>query len=214
MLHYPKIPGSKNAPDGYCVAFEKLDGTNLHWCWDRDFGWHAFGTRRDEFNLTPDGTWAFALAHPELDEAAGVFLESLAEPLDWIFRKHLDYIQYQEIKAFTEFLGQNSFAGRHEPNDPKETILFDIWLDGWGFVSPESFVTDFGHLPIPRVIYSGKLNGSFLESVREGNWDVTEGIVCKGGSGGTNHWMLKVKTYAYMKRLKATLGAKWEEHWE
>src|SRR6185436_13232387 len=41
MLHYPKIPGSKDAPDGRCVAFEKLDGTNLHWCWDRDCGWHA-----------------------------------------------------------------------------------------------------------------------------------------------------------------------------
>jgi hypothetical protein len=25
--------------------FEKLDGTNLHWYWNRAFGWHAFGTR-------------------------------------------------------------------------------------------------------------------------------------------------------------------------
>ena len=36
MLHYPKIPGSSAAPVGRCVAFDKLDGTNLHWCWDRD----------------------------------------------------------------------------------------------------------------------------------------------------------------------------------
>jgi hypothetical protein len=28
------------------VAFEKYDGTNLHRDWDRDFGWHSFGTRR------------------------------------------------------------------------------------------------------------------------------------------------------------------------
>src|SRR3712207_8134788 len=36
-----------------CIAFEKVDGTNLHWDWDREFGWHAFGTRRDDFNLLP-----------------------------------------------------------------------------------------------------------------------------------------------------------------
>jgi len=56
VLHYPKIPGSRDAPGGRCVAFEKYDGTNLHWDWDRDFGWHAFGTRRDSFNLTSIGS--------------------------------------------------------------------------------------------------------------------------------------------------------------
>ena len=30
MLHYPKIAGSRDAPAGRCVAFEKVDGTNLH----------------------------------------------------------------------------------------------------------------------------------------------------------------------------------------
>ena len=73
MLHYPKIPDSSAAPLGRCVAFEKLDGTNLHWDWERDFGWHAFGTRRDEFNLTPEGEAAFAAAHPGLEAAASVF---------------------------------------------------------------------------------------------------------------------------------------------
>ncbi len=214
MLHYPKIPGSKDAPDGRCVAFEKLDGTNLHWCWDRDFGWHAFGTRRDEFNLTPDGAAAFALAHPGLDDAASVFLETLAEPLDLIFRKHPDYTGSLGIRAFTEFLGPNSFAGRHEPDDPKETILIDIEIDGCGFVGPEAFVADFGHLPIPRIIYKGKLNGTFLEMVREGKWGVAEGVVCKGGTGGTDHWMVKIKTFDYLQRLKATFGAKWEEYGE
>ena len=52
MLHYPKIPGSRHCPDGRCVAFEKYDGTNLHWEWEREFGWHSFGTRRDGFTLT------------------------------------------------------------------------------------------------------------------------------------------------------------------
>jgi hypothetical protein len=38
MLHYPKIPASRHAPAGRCVAFEKCDGTNLHWDWDRELG--------------------------------------------------------------------------------------------------------------------------------------------------------------------------------
>ena len=59
MLHYPKIPDIRNCLGGRCVAFEKYDGTNLHWDWDRDFGWHAFGTRRDQFNLLPAGVEAF-----------------------------------------------------------------------------------------------------------------------------------------------------------
>ena len=76
MLHYPKIPGSRNAPTARCVAFEKYDGTNLHWDWDRDFGWHAFGTRRDQFNLTPDGIAEFSAKHDHLSEAPGVFLNA------------------------------------------------------------------------------------------------------------------------------------------
>src|SRR5262245_42182429 len=163
MLHYPKIPGSKDAPDGRCVAFEKLDGTNLHWCWDRDFGWHAFGTRRDEFDLATGGTAAFDRAHPGLEGSPVAFLGSLAGPLDAHFRTHPDYTGFAALKVFTEFLGPNSFAGRHEPADPKEAVLIDVWAKGHGFVGPDAFVTHFGHLPTPRVLYRGKLTGSFLE---------------------------------------------------
>lgn len=214
MLHYPKIPGSKDAPDGRCVAFEKLDGTNLHWCWDRDFGWHAFGTRRDRFNLTPSGTAAFAAAHPGLESAPAVFLDSLAGPLEAVLRTHCDYADRQEYTAFTEFVGPGSFAGRHRPDDPMECMLIDVQADGWGFVDPEAFVSDFGHLPTPRVVYRGKLTGAFLHAVRSGDYGVSEGVVCKGGMGGADVWMVKVKTAAYLASLKASFGARWEEFWE
>lgn len=213
MLHYPKIPGSSAAPTGRCVAFEKLDGTNLHWTWDRDFGWHAFGTRRDEFNLTPDGEAAFAAAHPGLEEAAPVFRATLAGPLDALLRAHPAYANFAAVKAFTEFLGPNSFAGAHVPGDPKRAVLFDVWADGYGFVPPHQFVADFGHLPIPRVVYTGKLTGTFLEAVRTGKYGVSEGVVCKGGAGA-DAWMVKVKTYAYLERLKKSFGAKWGDYWE
>jgi hypothetical protein len=78
LLHYPKVPGSRGCPAGRCVAFEKYDGTNLHWDWDRDFAWHAFGTRRDQFNLLPAGIEQFTHAHPHLHEAPALFLQTLA----------------------------------------------------------------------------------------------------------------------------------------
>lgn len=214
MLYYPKIPGSSAAPLGRCVAFEKLDGTNLHWCWDREFGWHAFGTRRDAFNLLPEGEAAFAAAHPGLEEAAGVFRDTLADPLEAVLRDHANYAPFSAVKAFTEFVGPNSFAGAHDPTDPKSLIMFDLWLDGYGFVSPTQFVTDFGHLVTPRVVYTGKLTGAFMEAVRTGHYDVTEGVVCKGGSGGADVWMAKVKTFAYLERLKRSFGTKWTDYWE
>lgn len=214
MLHYPKIPGSKSAPSGRCIAFDKLDGTNLHWCWERDFGWHAFGTRRNEFNLTSAGIAEFARAHPGLEPAPAVFLASLAEPLEAILQTHPNYAVRNTIKAFTEFVGTKSFAGTHQADDPKQTVLFDVWAEGYGFVGPHQFVADFGHLLTPRVVYTGKLTGTFLEAVRAGKYGVAEGVVCKGGTGGEEVWMVKVKTYAYLERLKQSFGARWEDYWE
>ncbi|MDB5305878.1 MAG: hypothetical protein JWO38_80 [Gemmataceae bacterium] len=214
MLYYPKIPGSRNAPSGRCVAFEKLDGTNLHWAWDRDFGWHAFGTRRDEFNLTPDGIAQFATAHPGLEQAAEVFLADLATGLERVFRENPLCREFTSHTAFTEFVGPNSFAGAHVPADPKEVVLFDVLAgDAW-MTGPYQFVADFGHLNTPRVVYEGKLTGTFLEAVREGEYGVAEGVVCKGGTGGTDVWMVKVKTYSYLGRLKTAFGEKWQAYWE
>src|SRR5437879_1242543 len=91
MLHYPKIPGSRECPGGRCVAFEKYDGTNLHWDWDRDFGWHAFGTRRDAFNLLPAGLGQFSHAHGHLGQAPALFLATLAAGLDRAFHDNDNY---------------------------------------------------------------------------------------------------------------------------
>src|SRR5690349_21237911 len=110
MLHYPKIPGSASAPSGRCVAFEKYDGTNLHWDWDRDFGWHSFGTRRDEFNLNELGVAEFAGKHRHLAQCVDVFRETLAEGIERVLLDRDPYRGYQEVKVFTEFLGPNSFA--------------------------------------------------------------------------------------------------------
>lgn len=160
MLHYPKIPGSRHCPTGRCLAFEKYDGTNLHWAWDRDFGWHAFGTRRDQFNLLPAGIAEFARRHDHLRQAPDLFLATLADDLERIFQENSLYRGYRGFKAFTEFLGPGSFAGLHRAGEPKRLVLFDVWAEGFGLVGPGPFVADFGNLPIARVVYEGKLTGS------------------------------------------------------
>jgi len=214
VLHYPKIPGSRNAPDGRCIAFEKCDGTNLHWDWDRDFGWHAFGTRRDEFNLTDVGIEQFAQRHAHLRQAVEVFQTTLAEAIERVLRDHSDYRGFQSIKVFTEFVGPNSFAGLHKDDDPKELRLFDVLAEYVRIIGPREFNADFGHLNAARVMYEGKLTGKFAEDVRTGKYNVAEGVVCKGGSDGSDLWMVKIKTYAYMERLKQAFTDRWEDYWE
>jgi hypothetical protein len=76
------------------------------------------------------------------------------------------------------------------------------------------FADDFGHLPTPRVEYRGKLTGAFAEAVRAGKFGVAEGVVCKGGAGGPDVWMVKIKTAAYLARLKQAFADRWEEFWE
>ena len=214
MLYYPKMPGSQNAPGGRCIAFEKYDGTNLHWDWDRDFGWHAFGTRRDEFNLTDEGIAQFGQKHAHLKQAVAVFQNGLADGVEQVFRDNGTHREVAAFKVFTEFLGPNSFAGLHKEDDPKELRLFDVQAEPSGMLGPSQFVADFGHLPIARVVYQGKLTGKFAEDVRLGKYGVAEGVVCKGGVGGADLWMVKIKTNAYMDRLKQAFADRWEDYWE
>src|SRR5262245_47762741 len=104
MLHYPQIPGSRDAPGGRCSALHTYSGTNLHWDCDRDCGWHAFGTRRDEFNLTEAGVEQFSRRHAHLRQSIAVFQTTLAEGIEKVFREHPAYREFPALKVFTEFL--------------------------------------------------------------------------------------------------------------
>jgi len=211
-LVYPKIPDSKNCPLKQCIAFEKYDGTNLHWVWEEELGWYAFGTRRDRFDLDEMGIAEFNAAHPGLEEAPEIFTKDFAQALDTLFRNQPQY-NYPEIIVFTEFFGPDSFAGMHKKGDDKELILFDVQTPQ-GIIHPEQFLQDFGELKIPRVVYRGKLTSKFVDNVREGKYGVAEGVVCKGGKNSNELWMVKIKTYAYMKKLQQALQDDWENYWE
>ncbi|OWK47487.1 RNA ligase family protein [Fimbriiglobus ruber] len=214
MFRYPKMPGSGAAPLGPCVAFEKYDGTNLHWEWDRHHGWFAFGTRSASYPLAPEGETDFAANHTQLHEAPACFRATHAEELAAILARLADAEDFDHAVVFTEFFGPQSFAGLHKDADPKQLVLFDVWASGFGFFGPRRFVNEFADVPIARVVYEGKFTGKFAEDVRKGKYPVAEGVVCKGGNGGDDVWMVKIKTYAYQARLKQAFAGKWEDYWE
>ena len=211
-LAYPKIPGSSAAPLERCVAFEKYDGTNLHWVWERELGWYAFGMRRNRYDLDEIGIAEFNANHSGLTDAIDIFRRDFAEPLEQVFVNNTEYLR-PRITVFTEYFGPNSFAGLHKSDDEKQLILFDVETVS-GMVPPEKFVADFSEFNIARVIYRGKLTGKFATDIREGRYDVTEGVVCKGGTTSDKLWMVKIKTNAYMLRIKEAFQNDWESYWE
>jgi hypothetical protein len=211
-LAYPKIPDSKNCPLAKCVAFEKYDGTNLHWVWENELGWYAFGTRRDRFDLDERGIAEFNAAHPGLEEAPPIFVRDFAKSLEVLFQENPQYCS-AKITAFTEFLGASSFAGMHKQDEPKQLVVFDVEVDRT-LVEPEQFLQDFSAVNIAKVVYRGKLTGKFIDEVREGKYGVTEGVVCKGKSNASGIWMVKIKTLAYMKKLQQAFQDDWETYWE
>ncbi len=174
-------------------------------------GWYAFGTRRDRFDLDEDGISEFNKAHPGLEECSSLFLSNFVDRLNSVFNR-LNWYNSQDVIVFTEFLGDNSFAGKHLTSDTKRLVLIDV-LIGNSFLPPETFVSDFGDLPIARTVYRGKLTGRFAEDVRQGRYNVSEGVVCKGEDDG-RVWMVKIKTNAYMLRLKEAFADRWEDYWE
>lgn len=211
-LTYPKIPDSKNCPNTQCIAFEKYDGTNLHWVWNSELKWYAFGTRRDRFDLDEMGIKEFQKAHPGLEIAPDIFLIEIAPSLDKFFRENPDYYS-AEITVFTEFLGENSFAGQHKTEDKKQLILFDVEINT-GIIPPQKFITDFRDFPIAKVIYQGKITGKFIDDVRQGKYNLNEGVVCKGVNRDGSMWMAKIKTYNYMQKLQQVFQQNWLNYWE
>lgn len=195
MKQYLEIQGPNKAPRENCIAFYKHDGSNIRAEWSRKRSWYKFGSRKVLIDKTHD-----------LGEAVDIFLNTYGDDLEYIFKQDKNFRSCQNVTVFGEFFGKNSFAGQHEENDPKEIVLFDVNIHKKGIMSPTDFIKIFGHLKIPEIIYQGKFNESFIQNVKEGKYPVEEGIVAKGllphGKPPHNLWMAKVKTKAWIEKLK------------
>lgn len=205
MIEYPTILHSARAPHQRCVAFDKLDGSNIRIKYTRKRGFCQFGSRTQM--LDP--------AHPILGGSVAYFLKHLAEPVEQVIVDN--WKDEREIMVFGEWFGPNSFAGWHERADIDaglmKLVVFDVMVSHKNrkFLLPQEFVKLFsGVTEIPRVIYEGNLNDQLITDVKKGKYDVAEGVICKGcertGAARGNVWMAKIKTNAYWAKLKGKFG--------
>lgn len=200
MIEYPSIIGVSKAPRKPCIAFEKLDGSNVRYYWNRKHGFHKTGTRRQMVDISTPG-W---------NDVIMKFLP-LNPILQKIFEKEF---RNDGVTVFCEYFGENSFAGSHNENDSKQVIPFDIYVDKKGFVEPRRFLKLLrDKVPIPKVVYEGNLNDSFIEQVRNNEFGLKEGVVCKG-TENKKVWMCKIKTLEYLNKIKALYGSDYKKYWE
>ena len=219
-LAYPKIPDTLDCPLKQCVAFEKLDGTNIHYVY-QGLVFTDFGTRRDRFSTNEAGVKSFNQAHPELSSLyndSKDFIQNLE-----IFLLEQDKYHGKETIFFFEYCGPNSFAGQHQPKEHKKLHLIDAQIDG-KMVPPEELIEDFKEFfndpewggyadRFPKVLFKGKFSGQLFVDVRKNKFNVKEGVVVKGVVGD-QVYMAKIKTEAYLERLKNEFSDNWKEYWE
>jgi hypothetical protein len=198
MKQYPSIPGSRSRklPLGEnCIGFYKYDGSNLRWEWSRKRGFYKFGTRHRLFG--PD--------EAPYNQAIDFFKAYMAKSIENTMVHH--YPGITDFIAFTEFFGPSSFAGSHDLEEKKELKLFDIWVPKKGLIPPREFINKFGSGSwVAKPIYDGIFHEQLITDVREGRHQVVEGMVVKGINGD---WMAKIKTDAYLAKLKETFGTGW-----
>lgn len=215
MIEYPSIMNSSKAPRSMCVGFAKLDGSNFRAKWTRKQGFTTFGSRHELIDES----------HKFLGEAVTYFKQHQAEPLHEFFKRDERTRNEREAIVFGEFFGPRSFAGFHQPDDPKEVVIFDVLVGHKDrkFFNPLDFVDTFQSIvQIPPVLHCGNLTDELIKNVREGKltaefhkltgnkFTLFEGIVCKGtlktGAARGGIWMCKVKTQEYFDALRNRWG--------
>lgn len=195
MKQYPSIPHLDKFLFGQTIwAFDKLDGSNLRFTWQRKRGWVKFGSRRVMI-----GT------NDYLGQGIEIFMEKYSKDLESVFLHK--YKSVQEVTLFAEFFGENSFAGEHFEEDPKDVIIFDVNIYKRGIIPPSEFLKNFGHLHIPELVYVGEFSEQFIKDVRENKFNLKEGVIVKSSLNKITH-LTKIKTNDWLKRVKDKFGEK------
>lgn len=202
MISYNSIDGiNRNRNLGKeCYSFYKYDGSNLRWEWNKKNGFYKFGTRKRMFDHTDE----------QFGDAIELFKNNYEEKISKIL---VDNYRQDKVVIFTEYLGDNSFAGFHEKEDEKRLVLFDVHIIKKGVVSPKDFLKQFGHLDFSAEFLGNvRFNQSYIEEIRQNKeGKLNEGVICKGGSGH-DLWMSKIKTLSFLERLKKDYQKEWEEN--
>lgn len=209
MKQYPKVPtkldgGSVVGVVSKFWVFDKLDGSNIRIEWSNKRGFYKFGTRKRLLGQD--------------DEVFGK-VTTLAAQIEPEFSKRFKELKIDRAICFFEFLGEKSFAGWHDLNDPTHKIsLIDIAVERQGMMNPDEYC-DFlkgTQIDSAKLLYCGKLTEDIREKVRKGILPGMsfEGVVCKARK--PRKWcepvMYKIKNEAWIEKVKALRdSSQWEE---
>lgn len=205
MKHYESIPYYGDYWGLPIIAFDKLDGSNLRFEYSHKRGFYKFGSR----NVMIDES------NEQFGFAIKLFREKYEKGLTEIFKSR-EYRNTLSFVCFAELLGTKSAFGQHEfENDEFDIVLFDISQYKRGFIQPKQFVRDFQHLGIPKIVYEGNLNVDFVQKVKNNEFNLSEGVICKGivktKKGVDNIYSCKIKTNDWFERLRARLPNQFED---
>lgn len=178
------------------LAFDKLDGSNIRVEYSHKRGFYKFGTRKQMIDRSSD-PFGFAV---------DLFMNKYNESLSSIFRGR-DYRNIQSFVCFAELVGTKSAFGMHDFNNDKfDIVLIDIDQYKKGLVTPRQFVKDFQSTGIPNVVYEGNLNREFVARVKNNEFGLAEGVICKGQiktkKGVPQLYYCKIKTNDWFNRLR------------
>lgn len=197
-MFYPTIGNIKEIPTGAFVAdsYQKYDGSNIGFTWDKKNGWTKTQSRNQYIDRSHNLGAAIDLFH---DEYANQILTG-------------NLSSVKRAIYFMEYFGPNSFAGSHHINDKMEMRLFDVALDD-ALIDPKQFNKHFGQLPfVAEHLGQVYVVPNYFNKVRN-SITLGEGVVIKGKCNRVL-WRAKIKTYAYMDKLKNQTGDSWRNFWE
>lgn len=171
MKEYPSI--SSGVVYGTPVyIFPKYDGSNVRGEWSKKNGFWKFGRRH---GLLDDSNAMLA------KEVEPLIRENWEAPLTDIFKKS----GFDKATVFFEFWGPNSFAGNHQQEEHKLSLL-DVCVDKKGFLEIKNLLKLLKlvekSVEIPEVIYYGNFTKEIQQQVTDGKFPGMsfEGIVAKG----------------------------------
>jgi hypothetical protein len=193
MKHYPSIAhlSSSSVIGTPLIGFDKLDGSNLRFEWDKKKGWNKFGTRRTMLNKGDS-----------LYIGVDLFLNKYSAGLEKIFNEDKDFRGIKEFTVFCELVGPGSAFGQHDFID-MDVVLLDVNPLKKGFLPPRDFIKKFGHLGIPTVIFDGILTANTIQNIKTSN--LSEGVVCKW-MNNKHLQMCKIKTNKWLEKLFSKYG--------
>ena len=218
MKEYLSIPhyrDDKTLHGEQVVAFNKLDGQNFR------VKYTPKGATKKQFTL-------FGSRQTLVDENTEGFGDAVR-----FFKKNYENVLreiivnnsgkkgifngVEEITLFFEWYGEHSFCGFHQVGDEMHLALIDVFLKKKGYIEPNTFIDIFcedDRIETPEVIYIGKLNMDFINSINNNDWteegcqypNIKEGVVIKRSTlmSGQRLPMCKTKTKWWLNKLHSS----------